>query len=333
MSHRISELDPEDIRVFSGTSNPELAEKIADYLGVPLLPTLVRRFSNDNMYVQLGESVRGRVVVIVQSFSPPVNDHIMELFMMCDAARGAGAREIHAVIPYYSFARSDKKDAPRISITGRLIARLIGEAGATHVVTMTLHSPQVHGFFDMPTDHLTSRPVVVDYLRQLNLEGTIVVSPDAGHAMAATRLAEHLNLPMAAGSKERLSDSSVKITGLIGNVKGYRRAIIVDDEIAAASSVIGIGKLLVKNGIEELIAVCTHGVFCGNAFERLAAVPQFTEIVTTDTVPIPEARRPETLRVLSVAPLFGEAIKNNYLSRGIGDLFAFWQDFKKSEEG
>lgn len=332
MSHRITELDPEDIRVFSGTSNPELAEKIADYLCVPLLPTLVRRFSNDNMYVQLGESVRGRVVVIVQSFSPPVNDHIMELFMMCDAARGAGAREIHAVIPYYSFARSDKKDAPRISITGRLIARLIGEAGATHVVTMTLHSPQVHGFFDMPTDHLTSRPVVVDYLRQINLEGTIVVSPDAGHAMAATRLAEHLNLPMAAGSKERLSDSSVKITGLIGNVKGYRKAIIVDDEIAAASSVIGIGKLLVENGIEELIAVCTHGVFCGNAFKRLAAIPQFTEIVTTDTVPIPPDRRPANLRVLSVAPLFGEAIKNNYLSRGIGDLFAFWKDFKKSEE-
>lgn len=332
MSHRITELDPEDIRVFSGTSNPELAEKIADYLCVPLLPTLVRRFSNDNMYVQLGESVRGRVVVIVQSFSPPVNDHIMELFMMCDAARGAGAREIHAVIPYYSFARSDKKDAPRISITGRLIARLIGEAGATHVVTMTLHSPQVHGFFDMPTDHLTSRPVVVDYLRQINLEGTIVVSPDAGHAMAATRLAEHLNLPMAAGSKERLSDSSVKITGLIGNVKGYRKAIIVDDEIAAASSVIGIGKLLVENGIEELIAVCTHGVFCGNAFKRLAAIPQFTEIVTTDTVPIPHDRRPANLRVLSVAPLFGEAIKNNYLSRGIGDLFAFWKDFKKSEE-
>lgn len=331
MNPRKTDLDPEDIRVFSGSSNPELAAKIADYLGVPLLPTLVRRFSNDNLYVQLGESVRGRVVIVVQSFSPPVNDHIMELFMMCDAARGAGAREIHAIIPYYSFARSDKKDAPRISITGRLIARLIGEAGATHVVTMTLHSAQVHGFFDMPTDHLTSRPVLVEYFRKKDLNSTIVVSPDAGHAVAAAKLAEHLNLPMAAGSKERLSDSSVRIGGVIGNVKGFQKAIIIDDEIAAASSVVGIGQLLVEQGVQELTAVCTHGVFCGNAFERLANVPQFTEIVTTDTVPIPAQKRPPTLRMLSVAPLFGEAVKNNYLQRGIGDLFAFWKDFKKNE--
>ena len=202
-------------------------------MGVPLLPTLVRRFSNDNLYVQLGESVRGRVVIIVQSFSPPVNDHIMELFMMLDAARGAGAREIDAIIPYYSFAAADKKDAPRISITGRLIAKLIGEAGTTHVVTMTLHSAQVHGFFDVPTDHLVSRPVLVDHFRQQDLSNTIVVSPDAGHALAATKLAEHLHLPMAAGSKERLSDSTVQISGLIGHVRGYRKAIIIDDEIAA----------------------------------------------------------------------------------------------------
>lgn len=331
MSHRPSKIDPEDIRLFSGTSNPKLARRIAEYLEVPLLPTLVRRFSNDNLYVQLGESVRGRVVVIVQSFSPPVNDHIMELFMMLDAARGAGAREIHAIIPYYSFARSDKKDAPRISITGRLIAKMIGEAGATHVVTMTLHSAQVHGFFDVPTDHLTSRPALVDYFRKQDLDNTIVVSPDAGHAVAATKLAEHLNLPMAAGSKERLSDSSVVIGGLIGNVKGYKRAIIIDDEIAAGSSLIGISKLLLDNGVEELMAACTHGVFCGNAFERLATIPQLTKIVTTDTVPIPKKKRPENLKVISVAPLFAEAIKNNYLSRGIGDLFAFWKDFKKGE--
>ncbi len=332
MSHRLNKIDPEDIRMFSGSSNPKLARKIANYMEVPLLPTLIRRFSNDNLYVQLGESVRGRVVVIVQSFSPPVNDHIMELFMMLDAARGAGAREIHAIIPYYSFARSDKKDAPRISITGRLIAKLLGEAGATHVVTMTLHSAQVHGFFDMPTDHLTSRPVLVDYFRKQDLSSTIVVSPDAGHALAATKLAEHLQLPMAAGSKERLSDSSVVIGGLIGNVKGYQKAIIIDDEIAAGSSVVGIGKLLIEHGVEELIAACTHGVFCGNAFERLAAMPQFTKIVSTDTVPIPKKKRPENLKVLSVAPLFAEAIKNNYLSRGIGDLFAFWKDFKRAEE-
>lgn len=332
MSHRITELNPEDIRLFSGSSNPKLATEIAHFIGVPLLPTLVRRFSNDNLYVQLGESVRGRVVIIVQSFSMPVNDHIMELLMMSDAARGAGAREIHAIIPYYSFARSDKKDAPRISIAGRLIARMVSEAGATHVVTMTLHSAQVHGFFDVPTDHLTARPVLVDYFKKQDLSNTIVVSPDAGHAMAAARFAENLNLPMAAGSKERLSDSSVIISGLIGDVRGYRRAIIFDDEIAAASSVIAIGKILLEHGIQEISAACTHGVFCGEAFERLQAMPEITEIISTDTVPIPEEKRPTNLRVLSVAPLFGEAIKNNYLSKGIGDLFAFWKDFKKSEE-
>ena len=329
---RITEVDPEDIRVFSGSSNPNMAAQIARYLGVPHSPTLIRRFSNDNLYVQLGESVRGRVVVIVQSFSPPVNDHIMELFMMLDAARGAGAREVHAIIPYYSFARSDKKDAPRISVTGRLIAKLIEEAGATHVVTMTLHSPQVHGFFDVPTDHLTARPVLVDYFRQQDLRETVVVSPDAGHSLPATRFAENLGLPFAAGSKERLSDSSVRITGLIGNVKGCRRAIIFDDEIAAASSVVAIGRVLVEHGVQELSTVCTHGVFCGNAIERLKNMPQMKEIVTTDTIPLAESKRLPNMQVLSVAPLFGEAIKCNYLSRGIGDLFAFWKDFKQGED-
>jgi len=329
---RIDQIDPEDIRIFSGTSNPKLAAQIAAYLGVPLSPTLVRRFSNDNLYVQLGESVRGRVVVIVQSFSPPVNDHIMELFMMLDAARGAGAREVHAVLPYYSFARSDKKDAPRISVTGRLIAKLLEESGATHVVTMTLHAPQVHGFFDVPTDHLTARPVLAEYFKKQDLTDTVVVSPDSGHASPATRFAENLGVPFAAGSKERLSDSSVRITGLIGHVEGKRRAIIFDDEIAAASSVVAIGKVLLDHGIQELSAVCTHGVFCGNAIERLKSMPQLTEIITTDTIPLPDYKRMPNLQVLSVAPLFGEAIKCNYLSRGIGDLFAFWKDFKKGDD-
>jgi ribose-phosphate pyrophosphokinase len=331
MMRHPTQIDPDDIRMFSGSSNPALANEIACYLGVPLLPTLIRRFSNDNLYVQLGESVRGRVVVIVQSFSSPVNDHIMELFMMLDAARGAGAREVHAILPYYSFARSDKKDAPRISVTGRLIAKLIAEAGATHVVTMTLHSPQVHGFFDIPIDHLTARPALVDYFRQKDLSDTVVISPDAGHTLPAARFAEHLGLPMAAGNKERLSDSSVRITSVIGDIKGFRRAIIFDDEIAAASSVVAVGKILLENGVQELMAACTHGVFCGNAIERLRAMPQFTEIVTTDTLPLPESRRLPNMHVISVAPLFGEAIKCNYLSIGIGDLFAFWKDFKKGE--
>ncbi|MBI5350743.1 MAG: ribose-phosphate pyrophosphokinase, partial [Chloroflexi bacterium] len=225
-------IDPNDIRIFSGNSNPALAAAVAAYLQVPLDPTRVRRFSNDNLYIQLGASVRSRAVFVVQSFSPPVNDHIVELLMMLDIARGAGAREVHAVIPYFSFARSDKKDAPRISITGRLMAKMIETAGATQVLTMTLHSPQVHGFFDVPIDPLTARPVFVEYFEKKNLQDTIVVAPDAGHATPASRFAESLGLKMAAGNKTRVSDKEVRITGLVGEMDGHKRAIVYDDEIA-----------------------------------------------------------------------------------------------------
>jgi ribose-phosphate pyrophosphokinase len=324
-------IDPNDIRIFSGNSNPALAAAIAAYLQVPLDPTRVRRFSNDNLYIQLGASVRSRAVFVVQSFSPPVNDHIVELLMMLDSARGAGAREVHAVIPYFSFARSDKKDAPRISITGRLMAKMIETAGATQVLTMTLHSPQVHGFFDVPIDPLTARPVFVDYFKKQDLQDTIIVAPDAGHATPASRFAESLSLKMAAGNKTRLSDKEVRITGLIGEINGYKRAIVYDDEIAAGSSMVAIAKLLIEHGITEMSVVCTHGVFSGNALERLAAIPQIKEIVTTDTVPVPQAKRVTNLTVLSVAPLFGEAIRRNYLRQSIGDLFSFWQEFKSEE--
>jgi len=324
-------LDPRDVRIFAGSSNNPLAAAIAAYLQAPLDPTRVQRFSNDNLYIQLGASVRSRTVFLVQSFNPPVNDHVVELFMMLDIARGAGAREIHAVIPYFSFGRSDKKDAPRISITGRLMAKLIEAAGATHVTTMTLHSPQVHGFFDVPTDTLTARPVFEEYLKRQDLSRTIVVAPDAGRARTAARFAQNMNLPVAVATKTRISDTEVRITGLIGDVKGNRRALIYDDEIASGSSIEAVAGLLVEQGIEQITPVCTHGVFSGNALQRLTALPQITEIVTTDTVPVPENKRVPQLRVLSVAPLFGEAIRRNYLRESIGDLFTFWEEFRAED--
>ena len=328
---KANRVDPDDVRIFSGSSNPALAAAIAGYLHLPLDPTRVRRFGNDNLYVQLGASVRSRAVFIVQSFSPPVNDHVVELLMMLDIARGSGAREAHAVIPYFSFARSDKKDAPRISITGRLMAKLIETAGATHVITMTLHSPQVHGFFDMPTDALTARPTFKEYFKKQDLRQTIVISPDAGHANAAVRFAESLGLPMAAGNKTRVSDAEVRITNLIGEVSSYRRALIYDDEIASGASIEAVARLLIERGVEEITAACTHGVLVGKAIERLTALPQLREIVTTDTVPVPEKKRTPKLKVLSVAPLFGEAIRRNYLRQSIGDLFTFWEEFKAEE--
>lgn len=308
-----------------------LAAAIADYLKVPLDPTRVRRFGNDNLYVQLGASVRSRAVFIVQSFNPPVDERVVELLMMLDIAHSGGAREVHAVIPYYSFARSDKKDAPRISITGKLMAKLIETAGATHVITMTLHSPQVQGFFDVPTDSLTARPVFIEHFNKQDLSQTIVVSPDDGHAYAVVFFAEQLGLPVAVGNKVRLSDNEVQINSLIGEVGGYRRAIIYDDEIASGASTVTMAKLLLERGIEEVTAVCTHGVLVGNAVQRLTALPQLKQIVITDTVPVPADKRVPQLQVLSVAPLFGEAIKRNYLRQSIGDLFSFWKDFQAEE--
>ncbi len=320
-------IDPSEVRFFSGSSHPQLAAEIANYLDVPLDETEITRFSNDNLYIQLGASVRSRQVFIVQSLSPPVNDHLMELLMMIDIARAAAAKEIHAIIPYFSFGRSDKKDAPRISITARLIADLLQTAGATHVMTMMLHSPQVHGFFSVPTDPLSSRPVFTQYFQQRDLSSTIVVAPDMGHAKSAARFARGLGLPVAAGNKERISDTKVYVNGIVGQqVHGCKRALIFDDEIATGGSVLEISKLLIRDGIEELWIVCTHGVFVRGGLEKLAALPQITDIVTTDTVHIPPEKRHPKLHVLSVAHVFGEAIRRNYLRQSIGDLFVFGEE-------
>src|SRR5215204_4830663 len=237
----------DQVRLFSGSSNPELAAQIAEKLGVPLDGTQITRFSNDDLYIQLGASVRYRRVYIVQSLSQPVNDHLMELLMMLDIARGAAAAEIHAIIPYYSFARSDKKDAPRISITARLVADLLKTAGATHVMSMIFHSPQVHGFFSVPTDPLSSWVVLKDYLETQDISDGIIVSPDMGQAKSAARFAKSLNLPIAAGNKERLSDTHVMISGLVGNqVSGHKHALIYDDEIATGGSIDELSRVLIN---------------------------------------------------------------------------------------
>jgi ribose-phosphate pyrophosphokinase len=324
-------VNPDDIRIFAGSSNAAFADGVASYLRVPRSQARSKHFSNDSLYVQLGATVRSRAVYIVQSFSRPVNEHVVELLMMLDAARTAGAREVQAVIPYFSYARSDKKDAPRISITGRLMARLIQTAGATHVMTMSLHAPQVHGFFDLPTDPLTARPLFEDYFGRLGLGDAVVVSPDAGRVHTAARFAHKLGLPLAVGQKQRLSDKEVVVSGLMGDLGGRKRAILYDDEIASGTSVIETVKLLAGHGFEQVWAVCTHGVFAGDALERLSALPQVYQIVTTDTVPIAPERRVPKLRVLSVAPLFAEAIRRNYFRQSIGDLFTFWEDFRSED--
>ncbi|WP_420628124.1 ribose-phosphate diphosphokinase [Candidatus Leptofilum sp.] len=317
-------LDPDDVRLFSGRSNVPLAQKIGEHLQIPLEETKFSRFSNDNLFVQLGASVRGRIVYIVQSLTPPVSDHLVELLMMLDIAKSAAAREIHAIIPYFSYARSDKKDAPRISITARLIADLLRSSGATHVMTMTLHSPQVHGFFSIPADPLTARMTLEQFIRQRPLDPNrdVVVAPDMGRAKPAARFAAGLGLPIASADKTRVSDTEVKIGGLIRRqVQGFKHAYVYDDEIATAGSVVELSEVLVESGVEQISLICTHGLFLGPAVTRINSIPQIQEIITTDTVERPPDRQPPNLKVLSVGNVFAEAIRQNYLRRSIGELF------------
>ena len=321
-----STIPADKVRFFSGSSNPALAANIATELGVPLDDTRITRFSNDNLFIQLGASVRYRRVYIVQSLSQPVNDHLMELLMMLDIARGAAAAEVHAIIPYYSFARSDKKDAPRISITARLVADLLKTAGATHVMSMIFHSPQVHGFFSLPTDPLSSWLVFKEYLKTREITDGILVTPDMGQAKSAARFAKILNLPIAAGNKERVSDTEVSIRGLVGNqVRGHRSALIYDDEIATGGSIHELSRVLIDEGVEEIRVICTHGVFTRGGLERLASIPQIREIITTDTVYIPPEGRHPKLKILSVAPIFADAIRHNLYRESLNELFVYGQ--------
>ena len=319
----IDTIDPGEVRFFAGSSNRPLAADIAALLDVPLEGAAITKFSNDDLYIQLGASVRSREVFIVQSLSPPVNDHLMELLMMLDIARGAGAKAVHAIIPYFSFARSDKKDAPRICITARLVADLLETAGATHVMTMVLHSPQVHGFFGVPTDPLASRQAFLRHFALGDLSNAIVVAPDLGHAKSAAKFAKDLGLPVAAGNKERLSDTQVRIGSIVGPPLGnFRTAIVYDDEIATGGSAIELCDRLTQEGIRDIRVACTHGVFVRQALERIAALDHVREIVTTDTVYLPAERRHPKLRILSSAPIFADAIRRNYLRQSIGHLVA-----------
>ncbi|MEO7070848.1 MAG: ribose-phosphate pyrophosphokinase [Nostocoides sp.] len=307
-----------EVVVFTGSAHPALAEAICGHLGTPLSPVDIRRFSNDCLQVQLLANCRQRDVYIVQPLVPPTQENLMELLLMIDAAKGASAAQITAVMPHFAYARSDKKDASRISLGGRLVADLIATAGADRVLTMTLHAPQVHGFFSVPVDHLTAIGVLADHFRGTDIPNTVVVSPDLGNAKTATQFSRLLGLPVAAGSKQRLADDRVIIDAIVGDVSG-KRAIILDDEIATGGSIIELLDRLKDFGCTEAAVACTHGLFRGKAVERLAAHPMISQVVTTDTVPGPEGW-PE-LQVRSVAQLFAEAISRIHAGESVSSLF------------
>ncbi len=307
-----------EIVVFSGSAHRALAADIADALGVGLSSVEMTRFSNDCLQAQLQANCRQRDVYLVQPLSPPTQEHLMELLLMVDAARGASAAQITAVIPYYAYARSDKKDASRISLGGRLVADLLSAAGVHRVITMTLHAPQVHGFFSVPVDHLTALGVLADHYLGQDLTDAVVVSPDFGNAKTATQFSRLLGLPVAAGSKKRLADDEVVIDAIVGDVVG-KRAIVLDDEIATGGSIVELLDRLREQGCTEASVACTHGLFVGKALERLRPHPMITEVVTTDTVP-PHVDWPE-LEVRSVAGLFAQAIQRIHAGESVSSLF------------
>ncbi|HBX81771.1 MAG: ribose-phosphate diphosphokinase [Propionibacteriaceae bacterium] len=308
-----------DITVFSGQAHEAFAQEVCDLLGVPLSTSRLSRFSNDCLQVQLRANCRRRDVFIVQPLVPPVQENLMELLMMIDAARGASASHVNVVIPHYAYARSDKKDAPRISIGGRLVADLLATAGATRVLTMALHSEQVHGFFSVPVDHLTALPVLADHFRNRDLSNAVVVSPDFGNAKDANHFARLLGIGMAAGSKRRLSDDQVEIDAIVGDIRG-KDVIVLDDEIATAGSLVQLLGAIRKVGVKSIAVACTHGLFTGSAIDRIRAQRDISEIVTTNTVP--QDHGLENLVTLSVAPLFAEAISRINNGESISSLFS-----------
>ena len=306
-----------EIAVFGGTAHPALTAEICAFLSVPQRPVRLKRFANDCLEVQLQSNCRERDVFLIQPLVPPVQEHLVELLLMADAARGASAARVTAVMPHYAYARSDKKDAPRISIGARLVADLLVTAGVNRVLTLTLHSPQVHGFFSVPVDHLHALRELAAHFHGRDLSNAIVVSPDLGNARSAAAFARRLGVPVAAGAKERISDTQVKITTIIGDVSG-RDVIVLDDEIARGTTIFELLDRLREKGARSVAVACTHGLFVDSALEKLAAT-DVTEIVCTNSVPIP-AFHPK-LSVLSVAPALAEAINRIHNGESVSSLF------------
>lgn len=310
----------DQLKIFSGNSNRALAQEICEHLRLELSPLSISRFSNDNLFVQIEENVRERDVFVVQSFTEPVSEHIMELLIILDALRSASARRITAVIPYYSYARSDKKDAPRISITARLIADLLRTAGADRVLTMDLHADQVHGFFSIPVDHLTAVPTIADHFKaNYDLSNLIAVATDAGGAKRAGRFAERLNIPLAIIDKRRVSDTQVEQGQVVGDVKG-RDVVIFDDEISTGGTLLTTAKTLRDADVASIHVGAVHPVLCGSAVDNLQA-SGFESFVVANTVQMPQSKRLPNMSVLTVAPMLAEAIRRINSGESVGQLF------------
>ena len=306
------------MRIFAGRANRPLAEEIAGFLGTELGDCEIRQFSDGEMFVKFNENIRGVDVFVVQPTFPPA-ENLMELLIMIDAARRASASRITAVIPYYGYARQDRKDQPRVAITAKLVANLIAVAGADRVLTMDLHAGQIQGFFDIPLDHLFASPVLVDYYNKLGLEDLTVVSPDIGSVRMARAFSKRLNGTFALIDKRRPTANVSEIMSVIGEVEG-RNVIIIDDLIDTGGTVVNAAQALESRGAREIYVGCTHGVFSSDALSRLCSAP-IRELVVTNTIPLRDGELVDKVKVLSVAGLLGEAMRRIHVSESVSSLF------------
>ena len=309
------------MRIFAGTADHAFAGKLSEQLGVGISPSEAFHFTDGNLFVKIGANVRGYEVFLVQTLSAPVNEHLMELIFLIDACKRASSGPVTAVIPYYSYALADKKDEPRVSIRGRVVADLLETVGVDRVLTMDLHSAQIQGLFRVPVDHLFAMPVLADDFRARQIPDLVVVSPDMGFAKRARHFASILDAPVAIGDKiRRRNDQRAEVLSIVGEVKG-RNALIVDDVIVSGGSLVSLAEVLVREGARDIYAAASHGVLAGDAVQRLAASP-IREVVVTDSIPLPPERQHPKIRQISVAPLFAEAIRRIYQEESISVLFS-----------
>ncbi|MBA7567958.1 Ribose-phosphate pyrophosphokinase [subsurface metagenome] len=310
----------DELKVFTGNAHPALAQAVVEYLDIPLGKCDVFEFSNENIFVRILENVRQRDTFVIQPLSSPVNKNLVELLIMLDALKRASAGRITAVVPYYSYGRTDKKDQPRVPITARLVADLLTVAGANRLLTVDLHAGQIQGFFNIPVDELTTLYLLSDYFRKKDFDNLVVVATDIGSSKRARDLAAKLDAPLAIMEKRRVGNADqTEVLNVIGEVEG-RVALTVDDEIDTGGSLAGVVSALEKQGVKATYACCAHPVFSGSAIQKIASCP-VKEIVVTDTIPVTGNKKLDKITVLPIAPLLGEAIRRIHTGQSIGAMF------------
>lgn len=322
MSFISGKKNPYDLKIFSGSSNPELAEDIAKYLGGSLGKLKINKFSDEEIYVQIGESVRGKDIYVIQPTCAPANEHIMELMILMDAFRRASCHEITAVIPYFGYARQDRKTQGREAITAKLVADLLATSGADRVITVELHAGQIQGFFNVPVDNLSSTTVMLDYMISKHIDDLVIVSPDVGGVSRARAFAKKLNAPIAIIDKRRPEHNKAEVMNIIGDVAG-KNAILFDDMIDTAGTICAGAKILKESGAKDIYAMCTHAILSGPAIDRLNEAP-IKEIVITNSIPLTKKREKynmDKFKVLSLAKLLGDAINCIDKKGSMSELF------------